>query len=259
MGALVAQARESAANGTKEEVLGAVNHLQQRVCEMDLDPNESPEQWRQRSDEDMRRWIEETERSAASLSPPLNTPLLVPDEASEQREHAGEQDVEGVGKAVCTEAKEKQCAEEHGGKCSDEQEEQAECDEQDAAPHLPQASRKVLDPRLLDAIEAEAHELASSVHSIMEGTRSSLCRASHLSAECAKTFDEAVTHMGSEVHGATAALEALMDECTELEGCFDDIDATHARIKAIRTGVDQLDGLVRRSRKLKDLKATSLT
>ena len=119
-----------------------------------------------------------------------------------------------------------------------------------------QAPRKLLDPVMLENIEGEAQCLAASIAALLAETQDSLGTASAISAQCAQAYDESTGEMGQRVDEACAAMEAMLGECGKLEGTFDSMDQCAARLKQLRGEVDALDAMMKRSTKLKSLKAS---
>jgi len=111
--------------------------------------------------------------------------------------------------------------------------------------------KKVLDPVMLEAIETEAHVLAKTIAALLSDTQDSLGTASAISAQCAVAYNDSTEQMGQAVDTACASMEAMLGECGKLEGTFEDMDRTAERLKQLRQEVDMLDGMMKRSTKLK--------
>eukprot|EP00658_Telonema_sp_P-2_P022410 TRINITY_DN18958_c0_g1_i1.p1 TRINITY_DN18958_c0_g1~~TRINITY_DN18958_c0_g1_i1.p1 ORF type:complete len:295 (-),score=58.01 TRINITY_DN18958_c0_g1_i1:437-1321(-) len=110
---------------------------------------------------------------------------------------------------------------------------------------------KLIDPVILDSIEADVKELTGSLVSMFEEASSQLHTACSLSSECSECFGVTADKLCDQVESAVHAAEDLFVACDQLEQSFDSIDATAARIKQIRSGVDSLEAVLNQSGSLR--------
>lgn len=107
---------------------------------------------------------------------------------------------------------------------------------------------KLIDPVLLGSIEADAEELCANLMTLFGEAGSQLHQACHLSRECAECFGATTDKLAVAADQATAACQKMFNTFDQLEGSFDSIDSTHARIKEIRADVEKLDAILKRAK-----------
>eukprot|EP00656_Telonema_subtile_P014323 TRINITY_DN17327_c0_g1_i1.p1 TRINITY_DN17327_c0_g1~~TRINITY_DN17327_c0_g1_i1.p1 ORF type:complete len:270 (+),score=61.69 TRINITY_DN17327_c0_g1_i1:100-909(+) len=117
-------------------------------------------------------------------------------------------------------------------------------------PPPPDQSTKLIDPVILGSIEADATELSAGLSALFGEASMHLHRACGLCRQCSMCFGVSADKLCASVHAAEQASNGLFATCDDLERSFDAIDATAARIKELRAGVVQLEGLLGRAKSL---------